>query len=68
MLNFKLKTVKSISKRFKLTSKGKLLKHKSSRSHLLNKKTSNRKRQLRKVSIVNIRDRQNFINGMPYLY
>nr|YP_009398703.1 ribosomal protein L35 [Kuetzingia canaliculata]ARW67889.1 ribosomal protein L35 [Kuetzingia canaliculata] len=64
---YKLKTSRSISKRFKVTSCQKLLRQKSCRSHLLQKKTSNRKRKLRKVSILNLRDKSNLINSLPYL-
>nr|YP_010850447.1 ribosomal protein L35 [Lophurella caespitosa]WGH13263.1 ribosomal protein L35 [Lophurella caespitosa] len=63
---YKLKTNQSISKRFKVTSRGKILKHKACKSHLLQKKSSKRKSKLRKVSIVNFRDKGNFINNLPY--
>lgn len=49
---YKLKVSKSIMKRFKVTSTGKLLRHKACRSHLLQKKTSQNKQKLRKVVIV----------------
>lgn len=49
MSKYKLKSSRSILKRFKVTANGKCLRHKACRSHLLQKKTSNRKRQLRKV-------------------
>nr|YP_009541746.1 ribosomal protein L35 [Synarthrophyton chejuense]AYR05755.1 ribosomal protein L35 [Synarthrophyton chejuense] len=52
MSNYKLKSSSSISKRFKFTSTGKLLRHKACRSHLLQKKSSKRKQQLRKVVLV----------------
>nr|YP_009396622.1 ribosomal protein L35 [Vertebrata australis]ARW65808.1 ribosomal protein L35 [Vertebrata australis] len=64
---YKLKTNRSINKRFKITASKKLLKRSSSKSHLLQKKSSNRKRKLRKVSLVNVRDQYNFINGLPYI-
>lgn len=57
---YKLKTRKSIKKRFKITSDGKLMMRKASRSHLLEKKSSTRKAKLRKTSLVQLRDRQNF--------
>nr|YP_010204134.1 ribosomal protein L35 [Ahnfeltia fastigiata]UAT97690.1 ribosomal protein L35 [Ahnfeltia fastigiata]UAT97894.1 ribosomal protein L35 [Ahnfeltia fastigiata] len=63
---YKLKTSKSIMKRFKITSTGKLLRHQSSRSHLLQKKSPNRKKQLSKVVIVNKRDYLNFRQKLPY--
>ncbi len=64
---YKLKTNRSICKRFKVTSNSKLLRRNSSRSHLLQKKSSKRKRQLRKINLVSSCDRVNFINKVPYL-
>nr|YP_010952236.1 ribosomal protein L35 [Gloiopeltis furcata]WMP13905.1 ribosomal protein L35 [Gloiopeltis furcata] len=60
----KLKVSKSIFKRFKVTSTGKLLRQKASRSHLLEKKTPKRKRKLRKVVLVSNKDRLNFRNRL----
>ena len=57
---YKIKKSKSISKRFKITARGKILKHKANRSHLLEKKTSKRKRNLRKISLVSTADSINF--------
>ena len=64
---YKLKTSKAIKKRIKITSNGKLLKHSSNRSHLLQKKASKRKRRLRNVSTVNMADQLNFKNSLPYI-
>lgn len=63
----KLKTSKSIKKRVKITSTGKLLRHKTSRSHLLQKKTSERKQKLRQVVSVNKRDSLKFNQKLTYL-
>ena len=57
-----VKSSKSIGKRFKITAKGKIVRKKASRSHLLQKKTSKRKRKLRQKSLVNFCDISNFIN------
>nr|QCI05729.1 ribosomal protein L35 [Cryptopleura ramosa] len=65
---YKLKTVKSIKKRFKITSNGKLIRHKSTRSHLLQKKTSKRKRKLRQIDTISLFDKKNLKNSLPYLY
>nr|QCI08917.1 ribosomal protein L35 [Wrangelia sp.] len=65
---YKLKTSRSIAKRFKITSSGKLLKRKASRSHLLQKKSSKRKQNLRRVSHVCMQDLQNFYKSLPYIY
>lgn len=63
---YKLKTSRSINKRFRKTATGKFLKKKASRSHLLEKKSSKRKQKLRKVSIVSSRDIKNFAKSLPY--
>nr|YP_010904290.1 ribosomal protein L35 [Catenella fusiformis]WCH57541.1 ribosomal protein L35 [Catenella fusiformis] len=62
----KIKTSKSILKRFRVTSNGKFLRHQSSCSHLLQKKTSKRKQKLRKTVSVSIKDLCNFVNRLPY--
>lgn len=43
----KMKTHKGSKKRFKVTAKGKLKRHKAGKGHLLSHKTGKRKRQLR---------------------
>ena len=48
----KYKTHKGTKKRFKVTGTGKVLKRKAFGSHLLTKKTANRKRKLRKALVV----------------
>ncbi len=48
----KLKTNKGAKKRFKLTKKGKLVRFKQGKRHLATSKSSNRKRKLRKSTIV----------------
>lgn len=52
MSKYKLKSSSSILKRLKITASGKCLRRKACRSHLLQKKTSKRKQQLRKVTNV----------------
>lgn len=64
----KLKTSKSLNKRFKITSKGKLLRHMATRNHLLQKKSSKRKQDLRRVVEVNQYDMRNFICKLPYSF
>ena len=64
---YKLKTRKSIYKRFKVTSGGKLLMHKASKSHLLEKKTSRKKQKLKRVIEVSLRDKKNFKYSLPYI-
>jgi len=42
----KMKTVKAIKAKFKVTASGKLKRHRQGRRHLLTKKSSNKKRHL----------------------
>jgi len=48
----KLKTRRSLAKRFKISKTGKIKRQKASRGHLLAKKSRKRKRQLRKSGLV----------------
>lgn len=52
----KMKTHRGAAKRFKITGSGKLKKSKAYKSHLLESKTSKRKRGLRKAEIVSAGD------------
>jgi large subunit ribosomal protein L35 len=48
----KQKTHRGAAKRFKVTAKGKVLRHHSEHSHILTKKSQKRKRNLRKATTV----------------
>ena len=48
----KQKTHRGAAKRFKVTAKGKVLRHHSEHSHILTKKSQKRKRTLRKATTV----------------
>jgi large subunit ribosomal protein L35 len=48
----KMKTRKSVAKRFKLTATGKIKRSCAGRGHLLSSKSRKRKRQLRKGALV----------------
>jgi len=48
----KIRTTRGAMKRFKLTGRKKIKRRKAYTSHLLTKKTSKRKRHLRKASLV----------------
>ena len=50
----KLKTNRAAAKRFKKTGTGKLKRNKAYKSHILTKKTTKRKRNLRKSTITEI--------------
>ena len=49
----KLKTHNKAKKRFKITKTGKVLRAHANKSHILNKKTTKRKRNLRKTTVMN---------------
>lgn len=46
------KTRKAVAKRFKVTGSGKVLRRKQGKRHILQKKSSKRKRSLSKVALV----------------
>ncbi len=48
----KMKSHRGAAKRFKVTGSGKFVKNKAFKSHILEKKTSKRKRKLRKAEVV----------------
>ena len=48
----KMKTRKAVLARFKVTGTGKLKRHRPGRRHILTKKSSNRKRRLKKDALV----------------
>ncbi|NQV17904.1 MAG: 50S ribosomal protein L35 [Armatimonadetes bacterium] len=52
----KLKTRKGVSKRFKITGKGKLKRSHANAGHILTKKSTKQKRGLRKSGLVNNAD------------
>jgi len=63
----KLKTRKAASKRFRATGTGKIVRRKASKNHLLEHKTSDKKRKLSKMVVVNERDAENVRLMLPYL-
>ena len=62
----KAKTRKSISKRFKITGTGKVLRRKQGKRHLLIKKNAKRKRNLGKAALVSDADAKNVKSHMPF--
>ena len=48
----KQKSHRGAAKRFKVSASGKVLRHRSETSHILTKKTTKRKRKLRKAALV----------------
>ncbi len=59
----KMKSHRGASKRFKKTSSGKLKRKKAYHSHILNKKSTKRKRNLRKATLVSKADEKS-VRGM----
>ena len=49
---YKIKTHSGAKKRFKVTGSGKILRAHANKSHILNKKTRKRKRNLRSIAVV----------------
>lgn len=63
----KLKSNRGAAKRFEPTGSGRIKRHKAFASHLLTKKSTKRKRNLRKSGLVNPRDLKNIKKLLPYL-
>lgn len=63
----KLKTRKAAAKRFRATGSGKIRRRKAFKNHMLEHKTSQRKRRLSQLSLVNERDADNVRLMLPYL-
>jgi large subunit ribosomal protein L35 len=55
----KLKSKRGAAKRFKITSGGKVKRHRSMKRHILTKKAQGRKRRLRKATLVSAGDAAN---------
>lgn len=63
----KIKTNRSVAKRFKITGKGKVTRHKGFKSHLLSHKPRKRKRMLRRPAIIENKIMHRKIKSMlPY--
>lgn len=63
----KIRTNRAAAKRFKRTGTGKLKRRHSLMRHILNKKASKRKRQLRQATIVHEGDAPRLNRMLPYL-
>lgn len=64
----KLKTRRSVWKRIKVTSTGKLMRRKCGKSHLLTKKSRKRKRHLREEVEVDSSWRKKVKPALPYSF
>jgi large subunit ribosomal protein L35 len=62
----KIKTNKSAAKRFRKTGTGKIKRSHSHTGHILTKKTTKRKRRLRKATLVDHADLKRISRLIPY--
>ena len=63
----KIKTSRAAAKRFKKTGTGKLKRMKAYKSHILTKKTTKTKRNLRKATITDVTNAKVMKKILPYL-
>ena len=63
----KIKTHKGAAKRFKTTGSGKIVRNKAFANHILTKKTTKRKRNLRKSALVDATNTKGIKRLIPYL-
>ncbi|MDO4942540.1 MAG: 50S ribosomal protein L35 [Lachnospiraceae bacterium] len=63
----KMKTKRAAAKRFKVTGSGKLKRNKAYKSHILTKKTTKRKRNLRKATMTDATNEKVMKKILPYL-
>lgn len=62
----KMKTHRGAAKRFKITGTGKVIKFSSHKSHILEKKSGKRKRQLRHGQVASKADTRRVHELLPY--
>ena len=62
----KIKTKRAAAKRFKMTGNGELKRSKAFKSHILTKKTTKRKRNLRKAAMTDETNLKNMKKILPY--
>lgn len=63
----KVKTRRSAAKRFRTTGSGKIVRRRAFKNHLLQHKSTKRKRDLSKLTVVDERDEGNVRLMLPYL-
>ena len=63
----KMKTNRGAAKRFKLSGSGKVVRRKAYTSHILTKKSTKRKRNLRKSGVVSSSDAPGIKRILPYM-
>ena len=62
----KLKTNRAAAKRFTKTGTGKIKRYKCGKAHILTKKTTKRKRGLRKTSVADVTNQKQIKRLVPY--
>ena len=67
MAKNKMKSHRGACKRLKLTGSGKIKRNKAYKSHILTKKTTKRKRNLRKAAYADSTNVKNMKKILPYL-
>ncbi|MFH1479885.1 MAG: 50S ribosomal protein L35 [Pseudomonadota bacterium] len=63
----KIKSNRGATKRFKTTGSGKIVRRKAGASHILTKKSTKRKRNLRKSAVIDSTNRKQIGRLVPYL-
>ena len=63
----KIKTNRGAAKRFKVTGSGKIVRNKAFASHILTKKSTKRKRNLRQSGLVDATDKKRVNRLIPYV-
>lgn len=63
----KMKTNRGAAKRFKATGSGKIRRNKAFKSHILTKKSTKRKRNLRQSGLIADSDQKSIKRLLPYL-
>ena len=61
-----MKTNRSVAKRFKVSGTGKLMRFKANKRHILTKKSTKRKRNLRKTSVADTTNVKQIKKLIPY--
>lgn len=62
----KIKTSRGAAKRFRTTGTGKIVRRKAFASHIMTKKTTKRKRNLRKSTLIDSTNRKSVNRMLPY--
>ena len=63
----KMKTNRGAAKRFKMSGTGKVIRNKAFTSHILTKKSTKRKRNLRKSAVVDSANHKGIKRILPYM-